>query len=463
MRINGRKRRVRAGWRSNLIPHVLSFAMALAAVVASADEPRPPASASAEATAMSRADLAALAGRVVTEIKLAGNHVTKDWVIAREIWTEVGEPLDPDLVRDDMTRLENLAIFGSVIVTGREQDGGVALDFAFTEMPWIIPFPALGYTEENGFSVGLGMASPNFLGRNITLAASARFGGASTYSVSGRNPWITGNHVSAGGEAWHQARRNKLLDFRQTSDMVQLDVGKYLGRNGRLRIQGGFYGVGSDRPGVTLSGRDYDNLWHGGFTIGLDSRDSWRVPHQGWHNELGLMYMGGDADSWTLDVDIRRYQPLAPRHTLATGPLLSFQSGEVGVDVPAYMQFFLGGANSVRGYELEELGKEMFGRSQLLYTLEYRYLLVPIRAVRIFKWSFGLGLEAAAFWDVGVAWSRRGDLNLERTRNGYGAGLRLLVPSLECVRFDIGVSQYGDVVFNFGIESIFAARRERVR
>ena len=73
--------------------------------------------------------------------------------------TEAGDPLDLELIREDIIRLENLAIFGSVVVTPRPLRDGVALDFAFTEMPWIIPFPALRYTEENGFSVGLGVAS----------------------------------------------------------------------------------------------------------------------------------------------------------------------------------------------------------------------------------------------------------------------------------------------------------------
>lgn len=409
------------------------------------------------------AALVPYAGQTVTAITLDGNDVTRDWVIAREIWTEVGRPLDLATVREDLVRLENLAIFGSVVATAVPDAGGVALNYVFTEMPWIIPYPSVSYTEENGFSVGLGVASPNFLGRDVALSASVVTGGATTYKFTGENPWVGGNHVSLGVEASHQRRANELLDFSQTTDVAVVSAGTYLGRTGRLKLDAGFAGVGSDQPGITLSERNYDNLWHVRLTAGYDDRDSWRVPHQGWQNELALLYAGGDAGFVGVDIDIRRYQPLARRHTLATGPLLSLQSGMVDVEIPRYLQYFIGGANSVRGFELAELGKEMSGKHQLLYTLEYRYLLKPIHPVSIFSWSVGVGLELAAFGDLGVVWSRPEDLSLDRTRAGFGAGLRVLLPALEMVRFDVGVSQYGDVVFNFGVNSIFTARRQRAR
>ena len=402
-------------------------------------------------------------GQIIVEITLQGNHVTKDWVIAREVWSSEGEELDPDKIREDITRLENLAIFGGVIVTATAADGGVSLNYSFTEMPWIIPYPAMNYTEENGFSIGLGVASPNFAGRDIMLSGSAVFGGSTKYNVSASNPWITGNHVSAGVVAFHQTRRNNLLDFEQTSDMVALNTGKYIGETGRLRIDGGFYGVGSDMPNKTLDPDNYDELWYGAITLGYDNRDSWRVPHEGWDNDINLLYIGGDANTWTIGADVRRYQPIGEGHTIATGPYLGLQTGTVGEDIPEYLQFFIGGANSVRGYELEELGKEIFGKNQLLYTLEYRYLAMPIRSVNILKWSFSLGLELAAFGDAGVAWSDSKDFNVDRTRSGYGVGARILVPGLDSMRFDVARSEEGNTVFNFGVRAIFDERKKRVR
>lgn len=407
--------------------------------------------------------LSSYEGVLVVDITVAGNHVTKEWIIAREIWTTEGDLLDLKLIADDLTRLENLAIFGGVEVVATRQGDGVALNYSFTEMPWIIPYPAVSYTEENGFSIGAGVASPNFAGRGISTAASAVFGGTTKYSFSASNPWISGNHLSGGFTSWYQIRRNELLEFGETTTLVAPRIGTYLGENGRLEFESGYYGVSSDEPGRTLNSDNSDDIWFAMVSLGYDGRDSWRVPHEGWHNEVSGSYLGGDANTWNLGVDVRRYVPVKDRHTIATGPYLGLQSGRVDEDIPSYLQFFIGGANSVRGYVLEELGKEIFGKNQLLYTLEYRYLAVPTRPIEILNWTFSLGIELAAFGDVGLAWSEARDFNIDRTRSGYGVGLRLLVPGLESLRFDVARSEEGDTVFNFGVRTIFDERKKRVR
>jgi hypothetical protein len=100
-------------------------------------------------------------GRTVRSIELSGNRHTKEHVIRREIRTEVGEPLDLDLLAHDLVRLENLSIFADVRVEAERRSGdGVALRFVFKESPTFIPFPAYTYTEENGFSVGAGVSIP---------------------------------------------------------------------------------------------------------------------------------------------------------------------------------------------------------------------------------------------------------------------------------------------------------------
>ena len=237
----------------------------------------------------------------------------------------------------------------------------------------------------------------------------------------------------------------------------------YASKNGRLDFDAGYYKISSDEPGRTLNPSNTDEIWFGGVSLGYDGRDSWRVPHEGWHNEVAVSYMGGDANSWNLAFDVRRYHHVKDRHTIATGPYLGLQSGTVGEDVAPHLQFFVGGANSVRGYKLEELGKEIFGKNQLLYTVEYRYLILPRGPLEIFNWSFSIGAEIAAFGDAGLAWSDPEDFNLSRMRSGAGLGIRLLVPGLDSVRFDVARSEDGDNVFNFGVRAIFDERKKRVR
>lgn len=410
------------------------------------------------ASATPLADLEEYRGETIAEIRLQGNRVTRDFVITREIWSEEGDPLDPDLVAQDITRLENLAIFGSVIASTSRVENGVQLDFEFTEMPSILFYPAVAWNEQNGFSGGVGVSSPNFLGRGMTLSAKAVFGGTTNFFFRGANPWIAGDHFSAEVYASHSERENTILEFDQIDDRVELDFGYYLGRHGRMRGSIGYRGVESDVTGITLNPRGRDEMLQLGLSLGYDSRDSWRVPHSGWHAEASTTWLAGDADTQEISLDARRYQPIADGHTLVIGPLASLQTGTVGAQIPSYQQYFLGGANSVRGYQLEELGKRIQGRRRLLLNSEYRWLVVPVRPLRVLKWSVAVGVEVAAFADLGTVWNDSGDFGPETTRFGYGLGARILFPLVEMIRFDLGVSEYGDLEFNFGIRSIFESR-----
>lgn len=428
--------------------HRLIFAACLLAVLAAPVSAQQP-------------DLEPWRGKVIEEIRIAGNRVTRDYVITREIWSEEGQPLDPEVLAEDIIRLENLAIFGSVIVTPTATDEGVILDFAFTEMPWLIPYPAINWNEQNGFSGGLGVSSPNFLGRGMTLSTSAVFGGTTNVAFRGVNPWISGDHLSIELNAYHTERENTLLEFQETSDLVEVTLGYHIGRFGRMSGSVGYWGVAADQDGITLHSGNRDDMARLTARVGYDSRDSWRVPHQGWDAWLSSEQLLGDAATQTVTLDVTRYQPIADRHTLAIGPLISTRTGEAGEQVPSYDLFFLGGSNSVRGYDLNTLGKKLNGKNRFITNAEYRYLAMPVRPFHIAKWSVAVGFEVAAFADVGVVWSDPEEFNLDRTRFGYGAGVRVLFPVVDMIRFDLGVSEFGDVEFNFGIRAVFGARALR--
>jgi outer membrane protein assembly factor BamA len=148
---------------------------------------------------------------------------------------------------------------------------------------------------------------------------------------------------------------------------------------------------------------------------------------------------------------------------LRAGGLLSLQSGEVGVDIPEYLQYRMGGANSIRGYDPVELGSTLYGKNQYIVTLEYGVPLRRIREYRILSWTFSLGLDAALFLDHGGAWNEPHELSLERSRTGAGVGLRLLVPGMEQFRFDFAWGEGGSFQFHFASGTKLAAQRNRLR
>jgi outer membrane protein assembly factor BamA len=223
----------------------------------------------------------------------------------------------------------------------------------------------------------------------------------------------------------------------------------------------------SDVDGKTLSPDNEDSLLRLGASLGWDTRDSWTHPRRGWLNEIEVLktggFLGGDGDFWTLTADLRRWQRTAAHQTLLVSGLVSYQTGMAGVDIPVYLDYRMGGANSIRGYSVEDLGKRLYGKSQLIGTVEYSFILMPMRPFKVFRWSLRLGLEAALFTDAGIAWSLPEDLRMNRARAGGGAGLRLLIPGAEMLRFDVGWSPEGGFQFHFAGRAKAERQRWRIR
>jgi len=409
-------------------------------------------------------DLNPLEGRPVAAIDVVGFKKTREYVIHREIRSRVGEPLDLSIVEDDVVRLRNLSIFSQVRVDAEKQADGIRLEFQLKESPPVIPYPAMAFTEENGFSIGLGVSSSNVTGRDINASGRALFGGTNNYNLLARWPWITGNHLEVGFLGAHVERTDEVRGFDENSDEILPWVGTYFaGDNGRFKVGPGLFRMRSDVPGITLSPDNEDQLHRLGLSLGWDTRDSWNLPQHGWLNELLVFktggILGGDGDFWTLNFDVRRFQPVGERRTLVLASLLTFQPGEI----PEYFRYYLGGANTIRGYSVED-SKGLSGKNQYLGTVELRHILMPPRRYDILdRWSFRFGLELAALGDIGIAWDTSNQFAANRLRGGVGIGLRLLHPGAGMTRFDFAWSPEGGFQFHFGGASKMARSRLRLR
>lgn len=466
-----RRRRAHAGTAA----WAALVALALPAVPASAQVPTDRPAGTLETLAApdlvtdaSVSSLAPFAGRRVASIELAGHRVTKDWVITREIRTKVGDPLDVHAVGRDVARLDNLSIFAEIRVDGAPVgDDDVALVFTFKEMPSWFPILSYVYTEENGFSVGLGVSAGNLAGRDLSVSARTYFGDLEQQWSRISWPWISGNHVSFDFYGARYTRPDVLRGFEETSYEFTPEVGRYLGERGWARAKFSYFRMKSDTDGITLSPDEEDNLLRLGASLGWDTRDSWRNPRRGWQNELELWhtggFLGGDGDWWSMNLDLRRWLPITGRTKLMISGLASLQSGALGTEVPVYMNYYMGGANSIRGYGVSDLGETLSGKNQALGTAEYSFTVLPLRRWDLWKIALRLGAELAVFADTGIAWTDSRDLTIRRARGGVGGGVRLLVPGSEMVRLDVGWSPASGFHFHFANGTKPKAQRARLR
>ena len=408
-------------------------------------------------------------GREVTKIRVYGHRTTRDYVIRRELRTRVGESLTRQKVRADLQRLENLDIFSSMSVEASPDGEGVALTYRVREIPPVIPYISYDVTDEDGWSFGPAVKSVNMMGMDIFVAGWALFGGKNIFMLDLNHPWISGNHLSLDLDLSRIERRNKLDGFDETVLEFSPWLGIYLGERGRLKFGFSYFQVQSDQASHTLTEDGLDHLFRLGTSLGFDSRDNWGDPRRGWANEGRLIKTGGrlpgDANFWTAILDVRRFQPLpfATSHTMVLAALTTLQTGNIGRDLPEHMDFHLGGSNSIRGYDVEQLGSVLEGRNQLLGTVEYRFPVLTPREFVVWGMAADLGLSGALFVDSGLAWTDSEQFSLGRAKTGAGFGIRMLMPAVEMTRLDVGFDEEGNWRIHFASFSKMDAQRLRLR
>jgi outer membrane protein assembly factor BamA len=399
-------------------------------------------------------------GVVVREIRVTGLKTVSPGVVESHLSTRVGQPFRWSSLQVDRRRLDELRLFASVRLQPRLDAGGVILEVAVEETLRLLPIVVLRVTDENGLSAGPGLKGLNLFGLRAQVGASVRFGGetATTFSIDTTT-------ITPGTRAWHfgfsdSHRQNTIYDFEEHA--LSTDV--RMGQNWRRGLRGGFFAefmtldTGGSHTSLSPDGRDV--IPTVGVFAGLDQLDSSTDPRVGTWAELQVDRLFGDASSWTITMDGRRFQPLAERHGLGLFGLMTLQTGEVGTDLPEYLQFALGGGNTVRGWAL---GSRR-GRNQFISSAEYTFVVRPVSAFSVAGFNLYAGIQAAAFADLGLAWNDGDDLEASSAIDGYGFGVRLLVPFVDVIRIDVAWGEQGHgASAYFGVSLKAARQRQRVR
>jgi outer membrane protein insertion porin family len=381
----------------------------------------------------------AFEGTTIEEIRVIGARNTQEYIILRELLTKIGEPFDPVTIKRDFEALDRLGIFSEVKIYPIEENGGTVIIIEVTETFRYLPVVSIAIDDENGISVGAGFKSVNMFGKGIFLHAVARFGGATTIETVLSDPWVFGNHFGYEFMYFHRERRNELFEFDEVADELFLTLSSYIRQNGRIGGRFSHETIRSDVSGRTISPDNKDNVSTIGFFVGYDSRDLVSNPSTGWWNEVAIEkggLFGEEIDFWRTHIDIRRFIPVAERHTIAIFSLASLTEGTVGETIAPWQQYSLGGTNSIRGWRLAS----RTGKHQFINTLEYRYTLVKPKPIGHFGLNMQIGMHIAAFADVGTAWSREEDFR-ENVLDGYGIGLRFIIPYVGLARMDFGLGE----------------------
>ena len=401
-----------------------------------------------------------LEGRPVARIQVSGLRHLKSDVVERHLATRVGAPFRRAALEADQRQLDELRLFTSVAVEPRLEGEAVVLDVAVTETLRLLPVVFIRVTDENGVSAGPGLRGLNLLGGGSQTGVAARFGGETGVSATVDSTTITPGTWFRHLGFSYTSRRNTLYDFDERATSADARLARNWSRGLRTGATAEILSIDAGDSGAALSADGFDVVPTIGAFVTVDRTDSSTNPRDGWWAEAEIDRLFGDADSWTFILDGRRFQRLADRHGLGIFALATLQTGEVGTSLPEYLQFALGGANTVRGWSLGARTE----RNQFIGTLEYTWVLWPVRSFSVAGVNLYWGLQLAGFGDLGLAWNDTDDLFGSPALDGYGAGLRVQVPFVDLIRLDVAWGEPGrGATAYFGVSLKAARQRQRVR
>jgi outer membrane protein insertion porin family len=406
-------------------------------------------------------------GKIIREIRFEGLERTKEYIVTRELISEVGSRFSQNNVAEEYNKLMSLDIFSRVRIEPVVIEEQVVLTYRFVETYHILPSPSVRISDENGLSLGGGIKSPNLLGRDIFFSGRVLFGGSKELELWIENPWFAGNRLGYSVEYYHRERDNKITESYEISNELYLRINSPLGRRGRVGAGFESIYIKSDQPGTTLSPDGKDHTARFSLFLGYDSRDAFPDTRRGWWGEIVFGYdsrlFKSQTDFYQVDLDIRRYQPLPfwDQHSLAIYSLTTMRSGMIGEGVAPWQAFGVGGTNTVRGWEFASRR----GKNQFINTVEYRITLLEPRLLLLpLNIKYRGGLSVALFGDLGIGWGDHIPFSAENFIGGFGLGLRLLVPIVGVVRIDVGWGQSGKGIFlHLGAFEKPVMTRKRVR
>lgn len=144
--------------------------------------------------------------------------------------------------------------------------------------------------------------------------------------------------------------------------------------------------------------------------------------------------LGADRDYARLTLALRTTWALPARQGLALG----LRGGLVGSQAPYYDRFRLGGSYSLRGFRDHSLSPPEGHDAFVAIATEYRFPLLDDEGDDS-RLSGLLFLDAGRGWLTQETSSAQPDVDYERLQLGAGYGLRLRLPWLGIVGFDVGL------------------------
>ncbi len=385
-------------------------------------------------------------------VDVTGLTYTKEKVIKREILLKEGEVFRSSYLRRSLEKIYNLGFLEfvepEIRPTNREDVVDLVINVSEGK-PGILTAGA-GYSSVDQLVGTLQVQHINLLGLAQRLNLTWEFGARKqNYEVSWTDPWFLDKPLTFGIDVFNTERLREYGTvynaYRELRKGGALRVGPRISDVLSLLFSYSYEEIeifdiapSAALAGVTPSRNVTSSL---SSQVVYDSRDNIFDASNGSRHSLTLQYaggiMGGDINFVKTQASTAWYFPTFWKFVLSgqlrVGALSAFAPSD---DAPIYEKFYVGGAETVRGYRYRgEIGPAEGGRAMLVANVEYKFPIVQERNRTI--------LQGAFFYDAGGAWRNIGDMTLiagtseSNLKTGVGFGIRFTTPVFP-IRLDYG-------------------------
>ncbi len=382
----------------------------------------------------------------VRSIKIAGNDVTKEYVITREMEMKSGDIFSSTILREDLRKIYNLNYFQTVEPELNYDENASNVDITVNvkeKKTSSVNFGG-GYGQIQGWFGFVDLFLDNIMGTAQSVLLKSQFGqNITSYQIKYHNPWMWDNKTSFTAKLWSTYGGNYLTGERELRNGWETEVGFQRS----LYVHESYSFKYEDVFNTNDKSKNYLDRAIG-YSISYDSRDQWMNPTRGNYDIFSMQhsssFLGGTIDASRYMLQANRFIPLAEKQVFACRFMYNYAVGNIfSTD-----QYYVGSDNTVRGY------RYIFakGLQRTVFNFEYRYL-------------FNEMFTGLLFYDIGQATSSvydpLDDENNFQNHLGWGSGMgfgvRIITP-MGPIRLDYGWPQYqefSDGFLNFNMGNVF--------
>lgn len=378
----------------------------------------------------------------VRRVNIAGNNITRDEVIRREVRQMESSWYDGQKIKASRDRVDRLDFFKEVNVETQDVPGSYdQVDLLLTVVEKPTASISAGATFSSADKLGLqfgikqqnAFGSGNYLGLDVNTSRYNK-----TFVVAHSDPYFTPDGIS----------RTVDVGYRTTSPYADLG-GNYELKTKSAGLRFGvpfserdtvFLGAGYEQtqivPGTNIPIAYLAYATEFGYTSsslpltlgwGRDDRNSAVNPTKGTLQRLlGDWGIAGDARYARINYQFQHFVPITKKITFGTNVEIGLGKGLAGHPFPVFKNFYSGGLGSVRGFEQGTLGPRdvsgsvVGGPNKINLNAE---VTAPIPG----SGNDG-AIKAYAFWDAGNVFGEGERLRLGDLRSSVGVGLSWVSP-----------------------------------